>query len=73
MRERPQSRRSPPHAMPIEGLRALRSSAGSGAGEEGPVGFAGVEERSGSVVGEAAESEGGAFDAQVFFSDHMLF
>ena len=31
--------------------------------EEGPVGFAGVEQGPDSVVGEVGESEGGAFDA----------
>ena len=44
-------------------LVALRISAGSDAVEEGPVGFAGVEEGADAVVGEAAESEGGAFDS----------
>ena len=39
---------------------ALRISAGSESVEEGPVGFAAVEERADAVVGEAAESEGGA-------------
>ena len=38
---------------------------GSEAVEEGPVGFVGVEDRSDSVVREAAESEDGAFDALV--------
>ena len=42
---------------------ALRISAGREAVEERPVGFVGVEERADSVVHEAAESEGGAFDA----------
>ena len=42
---------------------ALRFSAGSDAGEECPVGLAGVEQRADAVVGEAAEPEGGAFDA----------
>jgi len=41
---------------------ALRKLAGSDGGEERPVGSAGVEERPDAVVGEAAESEGDAFD-----------
>ena len=36
---------------------------GSDGGEEVPVGFAGVEEGSDSVVGEVAEPEGCSFDA----------
>ena len=44
-------------------MTALRFSAGSDAGEERPVGFAGVEQGADAVVGEAAESEGGALDA----------
>ena len=45
------------------GLPALRFSAGSDAGEECPVGLAGVEQRADAVVGEAPEPEGGALDA----------
>ena len=43
-------------------ILALRKFAGSDGGEERPVGFAGVEQCSDSVVGEAAESVGDAFD-----------
>ena len=42
---------------------ALEFSAGSDAGEELPVGFAGVKRGADAVVGEAAEPEGSAFDA----------
>ena len=45
----------------------LRISAGSDAGEEFPVGFAGVEQGADAVVGEAAEPEGGAFDGASMF------
>ena len=44
---------------------ALRILAGSDGVEEGPVGFAGVEQRPDPVVGESSEPEGGAFDALV--------
>ena len=42
---------------------ALRISGGSEGVEEGPVGFAGVEQGSDPVVVEVGESEGDAFDA----------
>ena len=42
---------------------ALRVSGRSEGVEEGPVGFAGVEQGPDSVVGEVGEPEGGAFDA----------
>ena len=45
------------------GFVALRILAGSDGVEEGPVGFAGVEQRPDPVVGESSEPEGGAFDA----------
>ena len=47
----------------VGGLGALRVSGWSEGVEEGPVGFAGVEQGSDAVVVEVGESEGGAFDA----------
>ena len=44
-------------------MAALRVSGRSEGVEEGPVGFAGVEQGPDSVVGEVGESEGAAFDA----------
>ena len=52
--------------------RAPRISAGSEAVEEGPAGFASVEECADAVVGEAAESEGGAFDSSYEVVDGYL-
>ena len=66
---RPRIPRSP--ATPATNS-ALRISAGSEAVEEGPVGFAGVEERADAVVREAAESEGGAFDSFYEVVDRYL-
>ena len=42
---------------------ALRIFGGSDGVEEGPVGFFGVEQRLGLVVGESSEPEAGVFDA----------
>ena len=47
----------------LEANVALRVSGRSEGVEEGPVGFAGVEQGPDSVVGEVGEPEGGAFDA----------
>ena len=49
--------------MDDRGLAVPRISAGSEGGEEVPVGFAGVEERSDSEVGEVGHRERGPLDS----------